>query len=186
MFDILRKSLSTGVVTTRYPETPAAVSGNARGRPAIDFAHWKDARPAAAICPTGAIAVQDKDWHRSATLDLGLCVFCGLCAEVDPAIRMTPECELAARRRDGLKTTVRYRLKVDGTQEKLVSGPGPEHPAPKIPLNREPPDQPLEALGRQLQDRIQRVLGRSLHIREVDAGSCNGCEIEIVGLNSPV
>jgi Ni,Fe-hydrogenase III small subunit len=25
-----------------------------------------------------------------------------------------------------------------------------------------------------------------LHIREVDAGSCNGCEIEIVGLNSPV
>jgi Ni,Fe-hydrogenase III small subunit len=30
------------------------------------------------------------------------------------------------------------------------------------------------------------VLGRSLHIREVDAGSCNGCEIEIVGLNSPI
>jgi len=25
-----------------------------------------------------------------------------------------------------------------------------------------------------------------LHIREVDAGSCNGCEVEIVGLNSPV
>jgi len=30
------------------------------------------------------------------------------------------------------------------------------------------------------------VLGRSLHIREVDAGSCNGCEVEIVNLNSPV
>ena len=30
------------------------------------------------------------------------------------------------------------------------------------------------------------MLGRSLHIREVDAGSCNGCEIEIVNLNSPV
>jgi Ni,Fe-hydrogenase III small subunit len=30
------------------------------------------------------------------------------------------------------------------------------------------------------------MLGRSLHIREVDAGSCNGCEIEIVGLNSPI
>ena len=30
------------------------------------------------------------------------------------------------------------------------------------------------------------MLGRSLHIREVDAGSCNGCEVEIVGLNSPV
>ena len=30
------------------------------------------------------------------------------------------------------------------------------------------------------------MLGRSLHIREVDAGSCNGCEVEIHGLNSPV
>jgi len=30
------------------------------------------------------------------------------------------------------------------------------------------------------------VLGRSLHIRQVDAGSCNGCEVEIHGLNSPV
>lgn len=31
-----------------------------------------------------------------------------------------------------------------------------------------------------------RLLGRALAIREVDAGSCNGCEIEITGLSSPV
>jgi len=30
------------------------------------------------------------------------------------------------------------------------------------------------------------MFGRSLHIRQVDAGSCNGCEVEIAGLNSPV
>jgi Ni,Fe-hydrogenase III small subunit len=41
-------------------------------------------------------------------------------------------------------------------------------------------------VGAELKTRIAKVLGRSLHIREVDAGSCNGCEIEIVGLNSPV
>ena len=41
-------------------------------------------------------------------------------------------------------------------------------------------------LGAELRARIAKALGRSLHIREVDAGSCNGCEIEIVGLNSPV
>jgi Ni,Fe-hydrogenase III small subunit len=45
---------------------------------------------------------------------------------------------------------------------------------------------PLEEVGRQLKERINQVLGRSLHIREVDAGSCNGCEVEIHGLNSPV
>ena len=33
---------------------------------------------------------------------------------------------------------------------------------------------------------IQRHLGRALAIREVDAGSCNGCEIEISGLTGPV
>lgn len=33
---------------------------------------------------------------------------------------------------------------------------------------------------------IQRRLGRALAIREVDAGSCNGCEIEISGLTGPV
>jgi Ni,Fe-hydrogenase III small subunit len=34
--------------------------------------------------------------------------------------------------------------------------------------------------------RAEKMFGRSLHIREVDAGSCNGCEIEIGNLNSPV
>jgi Ni,Fe-hydrogenase III small subunit len=32
---------------------------------------------------------------------------------------------------------------------------------------------------------IQRRFGRSLHIRQVDAGSCNGCELEISGLTGP-
>lgn len=34
--------------------------------------------------------------------------------------------------------------------------------------------------------KTRRLLGRSLAIRVVDAGSCNGCEIEISGLTSPV
>ena len=39
-----------------------------------------------------------------------------------------------------------------------------------------------EAIGREA--RVK--LGRSLSIREVDAGSCNGCELEIHALNNPV
>ena len=39
---------------------------------------------------------------------------------------------------------------------------------------------------RELEERTRRLLGRALAIREVDPGSCNGCEIEISGLNSPV
>jgi|ERR1700677_606349 formate hydrogenlyase subunit 7 len=33
---------------------------------------------------------------------------------------------------------------------------------------------------------IRRVFGRSLHIRHVDAGSCNGCESELQALNNPI
>lgn len=41
-------------------------------------------------------------------------------------------------------------------------------------------------LARKTGAEIQRHLGRALAIREVDAGSCNGCEIEISGLTGPV
>ncbi len=34
--------------------------------------------------------------------------------------------------------------------------------------------------------RAKRLFGRALAIREVDAGSCNGCEIEITGITGPV
>jgi Ni,Fe-hydrogenase III small subunit len=41
-------------------------------------------------------------------------------------------------------------------------------------------------LRAQLQQRILAVLGRALCIRFVDAGSCNGCELEIHALNNPL
>ncbi len=44
----------------------------------------------------------------------------------------------------------------------------------------------LEELARRIGERAQARLGRSLSIREVDAGSCNGCELEINAANGPV
>lgn len=37
-----------------------------------------------------------------------------------------------------------------------------------------------------LQEQIRAVLGRALAVRQIDAGSCNGCELEIHALNNPV
>ncbi len=45
----------------------------------------------------------------------------------------------------------------------------------------QPPDAAVEKLQRQLQG----VFGRALRIRHVDAGSCNGCELEIHALSNP-
>ena len=41
-------------------------------------------------------------------------------------------------------------------------------------------------LRENLQEQIRAVLGRALCIRQVDAGSCNGCELEIQALNNPL
>ena len=42
-----------------------------------------------------------------------------------------------------------------------------------------------QTIVQQIDERARRLFGRSLHIREVDAGSCNGCELEISALNNP-
>lgn len=39
--------------------------------------------------------------------------------------------------------------------------------------------------SKDIQQKIWKVLGRALSIRHVDAGSCNGCELEIHALNNP-
>ncbi len=56
-----------------------------------------------------------------------------------------------------------------------------------IGLVSELPPGPDELLRvrRALDDRIAAVLGRALCIRHVDAGSCNGCELEIQSLSNP-
>jgi hypothetical protein len=57
-------------------------------------------------------------------------------------------------------------------------------------LIRTPMTEPLSAddlapIAANLGEMARRRLGRSLAIREVDAGSCNGCELEIHALNNP-
>ena len=90
---------------------------------------------------------------------------------------MTTACELADHQREALTVTAQYALNADGSHRAFLEAASP---APR------PESHSIETLGRQLKAQISQILGRSLHIREVDAGSCNGCEIEISGLNSPV
>jgi len=46
-------------------------------------------------------------------------------------------------------------------------------------------DEALRQIEQRLQDTVLRHFGRSLAIRHVDAGSCNGCELEIHACNGP-
>lgn len=178
MFKIIQRTIATGIVTTTYPDEPAQISERFRGRPTFDFERWTDARPAADLCPTGAIFVCDEGSSRRVTVDYGLCVFCGLCAEVpsDGAVRMTQEFELATADRCNLVFTADYTLNADGTHRQLREV---HRATSNVEAN-------LEHVGQKTKERIQKLLRRSLAIRQVDAGSCNGCELEIVALNNPI
>lgn len=48
----------------------------------------------------------------------------------------------------------------------------------------DPAEQSLSRLAASVDRAARRRLGRSLAVREVDAGSCNGCELEIQALNN--
>src|SRR5437660_11932693 len=61
--------------------------------------------------------------------------------------------------------------------ESLVRGPLTEPPPAKD-------EAALAELAASVDRAARRRLGRSLSIREVDAGSCNGCELEIHALNN--
>jgi Ni,Fe-hydrogenase III small subunit/Pyruvate/2-oxoacid:ferredoxin oxidoreductase delta subunit len=178
MFKILQKTVSTGIVTVNYPAEPAKISERFRGRPSFDFDKWKDARPAAEVCPTGAISLSDTGDSRKVIVDYGLCVFCGLCAEAssDQAVRITQEFELATSDRRNLVLTAEYTLNADHTHGGLR----------RVDRQLVNAETDVESLGQKARETIQKILGRSLAIREVDAGSCNGCELEIVALNNPV
>jgi Ni,Fe-hydrogenase III small subunit len=54
-------------------------------------------------------------------------------------------------------------------------------------VSERPPaaDESLRLQATKLNDDLLRLLGRALAIRHVDAGSCNGCELEIHALNNP-
>ncbi len=168
MFKILESSFKAGLATTGYPAKGSVIPVEARGGPVIDWPYLRDARRLAEACPTGAIAVGDNALARRVEMDYGKCIFCGECAAADQAVQMSGGFELAASARNDLIVSAEYELNPDGSHRNLISSKA------------------FEETGDRLRSEIQRVLGRSLAIREVDAGSCNACELEIGALNNPV
>lgn len=93
---------------------------------------------------------------RPLRLDLGSCVFCGDCEAVCPngAIRFSPDHRLGA--------TLRERLIVGSSVDAEA------YVEAAVESRRE----------------IRRLFGRSLKLRQVSAGGCNGCEMELGACNN--
>lgn len=177
MFKILRQSIRTGVVTNSFPTVVTEPADGFRGKPEIDFARCTACNTCAEACPTDAITLETGIQNeRTLSLNYGDCIFCGECETACPdAIRLTKEFQLATTDKSALLTRARYNLDEKGTFE--FAGAIANTPSST---------ESLEEIGANLREKINRLFGRSLHIREVDAGSCNGCEVEITALNNPI
>lgn len=180
MFKILRQSIRTGVVTRPYPDDSATPPDGFRGKPVIDFARCTACGKCADACPTTAITLRDADGSGTAellSLSYASCIFCGACEDACPdAISLTREYQLATGKKHLLTTEALYRRQEDGKMQfqQMISPGAPGE------------ERSLEEIGAEVKARIDRWLGRSLQIREVDAGSCNGCEVEITALNNAI
>jgi Ni,Fe-hydrogenase III small subunit/ferredoxin len=160
IFDVARRSLQSESVLISVD----ALTRNARGSrmPSVQPARLTQAIAEAAVaaCPTAALALESAGAHPQLALDYGECIGCGRCLEVgEGAFVPAEQLSRCGVTRPGL---VR-RWDLSNGAEIL-----PDEPT----LN-------ADAEG------IRRLLGRALNVRQVDAGSCNGCEQEIVALSSP-
>ncbi len=108
------------------------------------------------VCPTSALTIT----ANRLTLNYGECIACGNCIQAAkgafiPAVKLD-KCGVG-------KAALVRRWDLE-TASEIVAG----EPA-------------LDSLS----ERIRALLGRALNVRQVDAGSCNGCESEIIALNNP-
>ena len=118
------------------------------------------AQLAAEVCPTAALALERHEERLRLKLDYGKCVGCGRC------IQAAPEAFDRASRFTsvgvGREELIQYWDLPDGTE--IIRGTaGPES----------------------VRARIHKLMGKALNIRQLDAGSCNGCETEISALTNP-
>lgn len=111
------------------------------------------------VCPTAALSIEEYAGRRCLQLSYGRCIGCGRCTEAGEgaviAARNFPQCGVVKQQ------TVRLWDAEGG--ELAPVAPTPEH-----------------ARGE-----IHSLLQRALNVRQLDAGSCNGCEAEIAALANP-
>jgi len=159
MFNLLVARAQQGHRTSRYPDEPPSLPDRLRGLPVLDPARCVDGCSACAeACPTGAITAEG-----GLRLDLGRCLFCTDCTEACPsgAIAFGGDHRLATRTRDDL---VLLRKSPDE-----AAAPAGDYPRAAA-----------------LSGELERLFGRSLKLRVVSAGGCNGCEADVNVLGTPV
>jgi len=112
------------------------------------------------VCPTSALGIEEREGRPCLRLSYGQCIGCGKCVEASQGAAVVAKqfnrCGVAKER-------TMLLWDIDGRVEVRALVPSPE-----------------EARGQ-----IHSLLQRALNVRQLDPGSCNGCEAEITALTNP-
>ena len=160
MFKVINKIMKYPRLTLKYPKEPMD-SSFFIGKPTINAEKCTKCGECMTRCPSGAIITNPQT--KMLGINLDTCIFCALCEDVcsEGAVQMSKEFELAEKSRASLRVEP---LHVD---DEMIS------------------EDSYEDLGKRVESQIRKKFGRSLQIREVDAGSCNACDNEINTTNNP-
>ena len=156
IFDVVKRSLRSPKVLIPVED----LLGDCRGSrlPDVHAAKLTDsiAERVTEACPTSALSYI----NRQLSLNYTDCVGCGRCIEVsEGALYAAEELTCCGVSKPALLRT----WDIENVTELVADEP------------------PLTAAAAE----IRSIVGRALNIRQVDAGSCNGCENEIVALTNP-
>lgn len=204
------------VVTNPYPEKSTAVPENLRGRPEVTLESCSGEGACARACPTGAISLNPWRVDLGKCVFCGQCAEAcpskaiKLTHDFELAVRRREdlvvgtkgeplEAELAqATALQPAGTTANSDLRQEKPDQEVgeLVAPAATKPLPlpllipsskrALPMSLTGPEGDLEVMGNQLKERVSRLLQRSLHIRHLDSGSCNGCDWELTTLLGPV
>jgi Ni,Fe-hydrogenase III small subunit len=163
IFDVVKRSLASQSVLIPVEKLLGNASGSRMPDVQTALLNAEAAQRAIEVCPTSALALERAEDRLQLRLDYGDCIACGRCIDASGGAIVAAE-----------------HLGICGTSRAVLVRHWDIESGAELTAAAQSRER-MEAAGAE----IKSMLGRALNIRQVDAGSCNGCEAEIVALTNP-
>lgn len=160
IFDVIKRSLGSPKVLIPVDELFCNSQGGRMPDVQGALLTASIARRVVEVCCTSALAVSEVNERQLLSINYGECIGCGLCIEAGNGVFFSAD-----------------KLTRCGVSKEGLIRQWDIESATEIHFG----EIEMTAAAREIRD----IVGGALNIRQVDGGSCNGCEAEIVALTNP-